>query len=50
MPVVKTQGYSLDLSVFHVRDLAETGRDLADRVYHSLPQRARQGAEKTAPL
>ena len=41
-----TYRYSLDLTAFRVRDLAETGRDVAVRVYQALPQRARQGIKK----
>lgn len=41
-----TYRYSLDLSAFRVRDLAETGRDVVTRVYHALPERARQGLKR----
>jgi hypothetical protein len=41
-----TYRYSLDLTPFRVRDLAETGRDVAVRVYQALPPRARQGIRK----
>lgn len=45
-----TYRYSLDLTAFRVRDLAETGLDVALRVYHALPERARQGLKKLIPL
>ena len=41
-----TYRYSLDLTAFRVRDLAETGRDVAVRVYQALPPRARQRIRK----
>jgi hypothetical protein len=41
-----TYRYSLDLTAFRVRDLAETGRDVAVRVYLRLPPRARRGIKK----
>jgi hypothetical protein len=41
-----TYRYSLDLTPFRVRDLAETGRGAAVRVYQALPMRARQGLKK----
>jgi hypothetical protein len=41
-----TYRYSLDLTPFRVRDLAETGRHVAVRVYQALPQRARQRVKK----
>jgi Acetyltransferase (GNAT) domain len=41
-----TYRYSLDLTAFRVRHLAETGREVAARVYQALPQRARQGIRK----
>jgi hypothetical protein len=37
-----TYRYSMDLTAFRVRLLRETGRAVAVRVYHALPQRARQ--------
>jgi hypothetical protein len=42
----ETYRYSLDLTAFRVRDLAETSHDVAMRVYQALPQRARQGVKK----
>jgi|HubBroStandDraft_4_1064222.scaffolds.fasta_scaffold40091_2 hypothetical protein len=45
-----TYRYSLDLTAFRVRDLAETGRDVAFRVYQALPPRARQRIKKLASL
>jgi Acetyltransferase (GNAT) domain len=45
-----TYRYSLDLTVFRVRDIAETGRDVAARVYLRLPQGARQGIKKLLRL
>jgi hypothetical protein len=41
-----TYRYSLDLTALGVRDLAETGHDVALRVYLGLPRRARQGIKK----
>lgn len=41
-----TYRYSLDLTAFRVRDLAETGRDVAVRAYQALPQRARKRIKK----
>jgi hypothetical protein len=41
-----TYRYSLDLTAFGVRDLAETGHEVAVRVYLRLPRRARQGIKK----
>ena len=45
-----TYRYSLDLTAFRVRDLAETGRDIAVRVYLALPRRARQKIKKLLRL
>jgi hypothetical protein len=45
-----TYRYSLDLTAFRVRDLAETGRDVAVRVYLALPRRTRQGIKKLLRL
>jgi hypothetical protein len=41
-----TYRYSLDLTPLRVRDLAETGRDVAVRAYQALPQRARRRVKK----
>jgi Acetyltransferase (GNAT) domain len=41
-----TYRYSLDLTALRVRHLAETGRDVAVRVYKALPQRAQQRLRK----
>jgi hypothetical protein len=41
-----TVRYSLDLTVLHRRDLAETGHAVALRVYKALPQRARKQLKK----
>jgi hypothetical protein len=45
-----TYRYSLDLTAFRVRDVAETGRDVAVRVYQALPRRALQGIKKLLRL
>jgi hypothetical protein len=41
-----TYRYSRDLTAFRRRDLAEKGRSIALRIYHALPQRAREKLKK----
>jgi Acetyltransferase (GNAT) domain len=41
-----TYRYSLDLTTFRRRDLAEKSRAVALRMYHALPQRARERLKK----
>ena len=37
-PGIVVDRRQIDSVVGHIRDLAEPGRDLTDRVYHSLPR------------